>query len=409
MLLFVRALFAFLVLSLAAAPAVADSWSLPKREIIFSGNKQFRLTIDPRKLSSQLDYFSDKVKEKEPAGQAAFGARTATATLDRRDGKRWTRVWQAPLVNEVAPVSAIVSDDGNYVVTFDNWHSMGYGDDVVVIYDAAGQKLRQYALTDIMPEPLASAAGRSVSSIHWRSDPKFASDGAIAIPLLVSQPGSDGILDESFEVVVLLDPASGNVRPKDSSRWEEAKKIAAERVAAIKRAEAEEKRFFEQPLKAPTADDERGWDAYLREAYFRLDPQWCGGYPSIKVLRRPQASDYAASVKWLEDALHDRDDIGEGAITIGSPDSGNLVREIERIATSVKQNGLSRFTVYVAAPESLRGRIEAALSRSGARLVLLDPSAAIPQRPDRFDGSCDPFADIEAAAEALADEAEGER
>ena len=33
-----------------------------------------------------------------------------------------------PLVNEVSPVTALVSDSGN-TITFDNWHSVGYGDD----------------------------------------------------------------------------------------------------------------------------------------------------------------------------------------------------------------------------------------------------------------------------------------
>jgi hypothetical protein len=38
----------------------------------------------------------------------------------------------------VAPVSALVSEDGAYLITFDNWHSMGYGDDVVVLYRTDG-------------------------------------------------------------------------------------------------------------------------------------------------------------------------------------------------------------------------------------------------------------------------------
>jgi hypothetical protein len=36
----------------------------------------------------------------------------------------------------VAPVRALVSNGGEHVVTFDNWHSGGFRDNVVVIYAA---------------------------------------------------------------------------------------------------------------------------------------------------------------------------------------------------------------------------------------------------------------------------------
>ena len=385
-----------------SAPASADSWAMPERSVTYSANKQFRLTVDPRQLSGQLGYFSDKVKGREPAGQAKSGAQTAVATLDRRDGARWARVWQAPLVNDVAPVESLVSDDGKTVVTFDNWHSMGYGDDAVVVYDEMGAKRRQFALADFMPESMIKAAGHSVSSIHWRGLPRFAADGKVEIPLRIRQwSNDDDEIPEDVEVVALFEPATGVLTPRDANQWSEAQRLALKTVAAISESEAEQERFMREPLEAPASAGEREWHAYLREAYFRLDPEWCGGFSSTTVLRKPLAPDYAPSLGWLKDALRDKDGFGEGAITLGSPDPANLVREVERIAPRLKRNGLAKFKLYISASPIQWDRLRSALASTGAELILLDPEVAIPQRKDRFDGTCDPMADIEAAADEV--------
>ena len=49
----------------------------------------------------------------------------------RSDKGKLKKLWAIPLVNEVSPVDALVSDKDDYVITFDNWHSVGYGDDAV--------------------------------------------------------------------------------------------------------------------------------------------------------------------------------------------------------------------------------------------------------------------------------------
>lgn len=71
-----------------------------------------------------------------------------TATLYERKFLVWyAPKWTAPLSNRVAPVSALVSDSGRYVVTFDNWDQVGYGDDVVAVYDGSnGTLLWKYRL-----------------------------------------------------------------------------------------------------------------------------------------------------------------------------------------------------------------------------------------------------------------------
>ena len=150
-------------------PAAADTWMLPEKRKYYSPNKKFYLEVTPKKLESQLKYFEDKVEGRGDAGavkgvkenraKGAFHARRADGGYSKRG--------EFPLVNEVSPVSALVSDGGAYVVTFDNWHSAGYGDDVVVIYRSDGALVRKFGLEDLLTPGDVETLPRSVSSIWW--------------------------------------------------------------------------------------------------------------------------------------------------------------------------------------------------------------------------------------------------
>ncbi|MBO0356745.1 hypothetical protein J0X19_02190 [Hymenobacter sp. BT186] len=76
------------------------------------------------------------------------------------------KVWEAPLSNWTAPTTAVVTNGGSYLVTLDNWASLGYGDNVFVVYSQQGHLLKQYALADFSPFPI-DAYRRSISSLWW--------------------------------------------------------------------------------------------------------------------------------------------------------------------------------------------------------------------------------------------------
>ncbi|HEX6160586.1 MAG TPA: energy transducer TonB [Thermoanaerobaculia bacterium] len=141
---------------------------MPEPETFHSAGGQWRLTVTPRRLEGQLEYFSDKVAGRDNPG-VAEGAKADGPRADlytKAGGGRWQRVARWQLVNEVAPVSAIVANDGT-VVTFDNWHAMGHGDDVVVIYRPDGSLVRKLGLADLLEEEDISQLSHSVSSISW--------------------------------------------------------------------------------------------------------------------------------------------------------------------------------------------------------------------------------------------------
>ncbi|MBI2088738.1 MAG: hypothetical protein HYT78_08325 [Deltaproteobacteria bacterium] len=205
----------FLVLVVALllppAPAYADSWALPVTRDYFSENRDFRFTVIPRELRSQLGYFSDKVTGRDPAGQLPGGALAATGILSRRraDGS-YNPVWQKTLSNDVAPVSAIVSPSGEYVVTFDNWHSMGYGRNVVVIYGPDGMVIREFGLNDLLSTDETERLPRTVSSIWWGRGHHFDESGKFLVLRIAANRKMPSDRDAQFRLLH-IELATGRV------------------------------------------------------------------------------------------------------------------------------------------------------------------------------------------------------
>lgn len=150
------------------ALAYADSVRLPKITPYFSENEAFRFTVVPREPWWLEQYLPDRVSERTVAGQILTGAKLCRGVLERKlEGDRYEVVWDRQLSNEKAPGSALVADDGSFVVTFDNWGERGYGHNVVVIYDAAGDTVRELALSDFLAEERIAQLTHTVSQIIW--------------------------------------------------------------------------------------------------------------------------------------------------------------------------------------------------------------------------------------------------
>jgi hypothetical protein len=93
-------------------------------------------------------------------------------------------------VNPVGPVTALVSNDGRYMATFDNWHSTGHGDKVVVIYRSDGTVVNNLGLDDFLTEEDIESLPRSVSSIQWSGKHRFDESQGLLV-LKVSPDGKD--------------------------------------------------------------------------------------------------------------------------------------------------------------------------------------------------------------------------
>jgi hypothetical protein len=376
------ALAALMLCLFATVAARADSWALPEVTVYEAPGKQFRLTVTPRALESQLSYFSEAVEKQEKPGQAEGGAEGPRGLFERRDASgQWAKLWEAPLVNDVAPVKAIVSDLGDYVATFDNWHSMGWGKDAVVIYDARGSLVRAMALVDFLPEDWFLTLPRSVSSIWWSGEHRF-EGGKLILQIVMPDADTHGQSREYVELA--LDPATGKAEPRDAAKWRRGLDVAARAAVPIRTAQAEYLAMLRAPLLAPDGvTDKRTLHWYLAEAFHRLDPEWETASIDDQVLERPGAENYPDSRKWLRNAL-ERKPIYGNALGIASHDPANLAEVLVAEAATVSPGPLRGARVYVTVGNADRDRVAAAIERLGAKFVQLDPAKPIPQRPERI-------------------------
>lgn len=174
-----------------------------------SANKKYCLKVEPKKLESQLAYFKDKVDEKGDAGAVKGIPDNFCKGSFFAKGKR---LWNVRLVNEVAPVSALVSNNGDYVITFDNWHGVGYGDDVVSIYNAqSGKLIKKLGLSDFLTESDIYSLPASTSSIRWHGTHEIDYDKNELV-LKVVKPAKD---EQFFDVRVNLKDGAVLTEVKD--------------------------------------------------------------------------------------------------------------------------------------------------------------------------------------------------
>lgn len=369
-----------------ANAAFADSWRLATTEQYVSADGDWRLTVEPRPLTSHADYFKDAADGKNTPGRPPENAQpSAMGLMERRVGKHWQQVWQRPLRNDVAPVNAIALP-GGAAMTLDNWHSMGIGRDTVVLYDTQGMVMASYALTDFLPREYVLALPRSVSSIHWRREPTVLPGGRrVSVPMVFPPQDVGKRADEDAQFVpVVFDLEFGRVEPPSGAAWERAQeKARAIRVKQRAREEAEYRQFT-QPLKPPPASaKEHEWHRYLREAFYRLDPPSEDEYPDTEVLQAPTTSNYAKSVEALGESLRQKD--REGPLLIASPSQDALLGRIEAEAKRVPAGALSQARVYLVMDDAHFARAQAALAPSGALLMQVDPAVPIAQSPERLE------------------------
>lgn len=167
--------------------ALADSWAPPKKERYCSANGHHCVDVEPKPIESSLRYFEDHVAGKDNPGAGPDKPRTATATVFIRDGEEYKRLRSFPLLNEVAPVRALVSSDGRYLVTFDNWHRAGWGDDVVVIYRSDGSLVKKYSLVELLSKKRVEKLPRTVSSLWWGGEHRLDEPRGELVLLIVKE------------------------------------------------------------------------------------------------------------------------------------------------------------------------------------------------------------------------------
>lgn len=145
---------------LCAVPALSDSWEPPTSKTFSSPRGEHLVRITPA-------IWNDK-RAVEPCRALIFQFIA--------ESKEYRLVHELLLVNPVRPIEALISDDGSYLVTFDDYYSVGYGENVIVVYD-----LKDGSTTPIRLEAFLSTAqidefDHSTSSLQWRGSVDFMAD-----------------------------------------------------------------------------------------------------------------------------------------------------------------------------------------------------------------------------------------
>ena len=373
---------AFALMLLAGGPVAADSWLPPTVQAYHSPDQRFRFTVTPRGIKDPLSYFEDKGDGREPAGQNPNGQPKARGRLQRFNGQgEWVTVWDQPLVNDVAPVSALVANSGGYVVTFDNWHSAGYGDDVVVIYAPDGGKVRAFGLIDFLPEAYVGALPRTVSSLWWGGKHRVL--GHVLI-LKVVVPDDEEDAARSRYVEIRIDLATGAVTPPSGADWDAALADVAKVNVRLARQRAEWVAEMRRPLEAPSSPEELGWTRYMFEAFRRVAPDWDKEPPQTLFLPSLSAADYDDALDSLVGILEESETENGGLnFMAASPDQANmtavLVTAAPRLVGKLKGKRL-----YILVGDSHWPVLQTALASTGAELIQIDPATPIPQRSERL-------------------------
>jgi hypothetical protein len=155
------------------ALARADSWDSPKTTDYYSADSSYFLRVVPTFVPAKYhEWLQASVKKKRRYAPTDTLMVHCHATLLHRVSQQSVAVWHQDLINRIAPQHVLVSNDGRYVVTLDNWASLGYGLDVVVVYDEKGALRKRVQLDAVSPYPL-NDYWLSISSLWWRCGAKF--------------------------------------------------------------------------------------------------------------------------------------------------------------------------------------------------------------------------------------------
>ncbi len=150
----------FVCALLLTSSGLADDWPAATTQNVFSENGRYFVRILPGESVGDSVGFSGAPKGR--FAHAEFYARGAN--------RAYELVADTALQNPVSPTDALVTNSG-FLVTFDNWHNLGYGK-AVAIYGPKGRLIQAYSLEQLYAPDRLSKIPRSVSSRWWRCAPQ---------------------------------------------------------------------------------------------------------------------------------------------------------------------------------------------------------------------------------------------
>ena len=150
---------------------IADEWIKENKKTYTSQNGIYELIIEPTYIPKNYE----KEIKKRKIHPEKFLNKPMTDTITPCHAILYKKlgnfglpelIWEKELVNPIAPYEAMITNDGKYIVTFNDWGKLGYGENVMVVYGENGDLLKQYRLHEIT-NLSESQLSVSVTSIWW--------------------------------------------------------------------------------------------------------------------------------------------------------------------------------------------------------------------------------------------------
>lgn len=190
--------------ALLPGPLRADTWDPPMTRVFQSANAIYRVIVLPRSYGS-----TEAGEEPRPR-----------VIVERFEGARFVPDWERKLENRIAPLEALITNDGAYLVTLDNYAAVGKGDDVVVIYRRGGELVRKLSLGQLLPPEYIRFLQRTTTTIAWRGAESLEGDSVLL--LQVYEPDSS---EERYplHVPVRIRLSDGEVLPHTGLEWANAR------------------------------------------------------------------------------------------------------------------------------------------------------------------------------------------
>ncbi len=364
--------------------AISCSRIGPENKTYISSNGEYRFALNNGSIMEiPFEETPSDIWQKLPSDNEP---KKASGLLEKKTANdQWKTIWSSDLPNNIAPNNAIVSDDGQYVVTFGDWDGFGYGSNIIVIYDENGSLKRNISLEEFLPDYYINALPTSSCGRSWENGDAEINNNILSLNIII--PNNDiNIRSQTETVEFLFDLDSGHISKKDTNSWINAMQKA---LAALKQQliyEEQRIKYLNEPLLGKTVMDISEWHQYLRGAFSRVvDPNEISG---TTVLFPKDHERYRESLKWVLDVFKDMADARKYRneyikyASMASSDPANLSDVLIQIASDYKKDELAASHLMVVIDPKYWNDIKNSFSHTKLQFSFIDPLKPISPSPD---------------------------
>jgi TonB family protein len=201
---------ALLVVAVMATHAGAAQDNAPERKRYVSANGRYAFEVILRKRQRKPRDFDGRAENLRDAKAAnGIGSHYTGVFSIGQNGSYYSQL-SIPLVNETLPVNALVSDSGQYVVTFED----SRGPSTVVIYRTDGTLIKRLGLEELLTEDDISMFA-DIDGLYWGGD-HYLDEGNDLLVLKFPNAMPQGAGEPKFYELKIELPTGHPIEPKRS-------------------------------------------------------------------------------------------------------------------------------------------------------------------------------------------------